>query len=91
LPRGSFEKRLWPKSLVKDPLSGTDLSLLGPEPAHQELTIRRERKRLSTSVKASSTDRWPLLIPAEFLMVDRDSKPMPLLEEKKHPVFYGKI
>src|SRR5262249_44372174 len=74
LPREAFQRRPWPKSVVQDPLSRTDLSLLRSEPAHQELTIRRERKRLATSVEASSTDQWPLLIP-EFLM-DLDRKLM---------------
>ena len=86
LPCAAFERRPWPKSLVKNPLSRTDLSLLHPEPAHQELTTRRERKRLSTSVKASSRDEWPLLIPIESLQTDLKS--MPLIDEK-HPEFCG--
>jgi hypothetical protein len=88
LPREAFERHPWPNSLVPDPLSRTDLSLLGPESAHWELPIRGGRKRLSTSVN-SNPDQWPLLIPEEFLMPD--CKPMQWLEEKKHPVFYGKI
>src|SRR5262249_12398673 len=30
LPREAFQRRPWPNSLVPDPLSRTDLSLLGP-------------------------------------------------------------
>jgi hypothetical protein len=89
LPRDAFLRRPWPTSLVQDPLSRTDLSLLGAEPAHQELTTGRERKRLSTSGKASSTDRWPPLIPEEFFLMD--PKQRSVFEEKKHPLFEGKI
>ena len=89
LPREAFLRHPWPRSLVQDPLSRTDLSLLGLEPAHQELTSRRERKRLSTSGKASSTEEWPLLIPEELFLMD--DKQRSVFEEKKHPLFEGKI
>ena len=90
LPRGSFEKRPWPKSLVRDPLSGTDLNLLRPQPAQQAFTTRRERKRaVTTFAPASSQDEWPMLIPLELLQGVRKS--MPLIEEKKHPQFAGTI
>ena len=90
LPRGSFERRPWPKSLIKDPLSGTDLSLLRPQAARQALTTRRERKRaVVISPQASSQDEWPILIPLELLQGDWTS--VPLIEQKKHPQFAGTI
>ena len=90
LPRGSFERRPWPKSLIKDPLSGTDLSLLRPQAARQALTTRRERKRaVVISPQASSQDEWPILIPLELLQ--GDWKSVPLIEQKKHPQFAGTI
>lgn len=88
LPRGSFEKRPWPKSLVKDPLSGTDLNLLRPQPARQAFTTRRERKRaVTTFAQTSSRDEWPMLIPLELLQ----GESMQLIEQKKHPQFAGAI
>jgi hypothetical protein len=89
LPREAFQRRLWPESLVQDPLSRTDLSLLRPEPARSELTTRRESKRLTISAKAADTDDWPLLMPKEFLLMDH--KQRLVFEEKKHPLFDGKL
>jgi hypothetical protein len=90
LPPGSFEKRQWPKSLVKDPLSGTDLSLLRPQPAPRAFTTRRERERaVITLTPASSQDEWPILIPLVLLQWARES--MPIIEQKKHPQFAGTI
>jgi hypothetical protein len=76
--------------LIKDPLSGTDLSLLRPQAARQALTTRRERKRAVTAfAPASSQDEWPILIPLELRQ--GDWKSVPLIEQKKHPQFAGTI
>jgi hypothetical protein len=89
LPRGSFEKRPWPKSLVKDPLSGTDLTLLRPQPPQPSMTPRERNRAVVISPQASSQDEWPILIPLELLQGDRKS--VPLIDQKKHPQFAGTI
>jgi hypothetical protein len=85
LPSGSFERQPWPKSLVKDPLSGTDLNLLRPQPP-QLLMTRRERNRaFAISPEASNRDEWPLLLPLEILQLD--IKSIELTEQKRYPEF----
>lgn len=89
LPSGSFEHHPWPKSLVEDPLSGTDLNLLRPQPP-QPLMNRRQRNRaVAISPEVSNRDEWPLLIPLELLQSDTSA--MKLMEQKRHPVFAGAI
>jgi hypothetical protein len=68
LPKNAFERDPWPQGEESD-LARTDLSLLRPEPAHDELMSRRERKRvLATST--NWTDEWPAPYPLEFFQMD---------------------
>ena len=72
LPRGAFERALWPHGSEDEPLARTDLDLLR-RPTIQDATrplTRRELMRRNAALKKSEREReeaWPDLIPAEIL------------------------
>src|SRR6516164_5057351 len=94
LPDGAFECNAWPKDCESE-LAATDLSLLRPEPAHDQFMTRRARKR--APAPRNWTDEWPSPLPLEWLQLVRtdfrsamaqagDERFMP---DKRHPEFCG--
>ena len=99
LPESAFECRPWPDGIDGEPLSRTDLSLLGLGIGQDAPITKRERKRaLANSARSNPSRRidWPRLIPEELLQLDFDTALARLREaehfggeEKRHPEFCG--
>lgn len=98
LPKGAFECRPWPKDRESEPLARTDLSLLRPEPAYDQLMTRRERKR-ALAASINWTDEWPTLCPLDYLQLVRTDYKSALAQagderfvpDKRHPEFCGEM
>ncbi len=95
LPRDAFERRPWPNGPERELLARTDLSLLRPEPAHDESMTRRERRRAAAN-SIQWSDEWPALYPLEFLHKDIRSALAELgaegfVPDKRHPEFCGEM
>lgn len=72
LPSGAFERRPWSTGPDVEPLSCTDLTLLGPPTScgatyKTSREIRRERAAYMKSLQTNQMDDWPDLIAAEML------------------------
>jgi hypothetical protein len=95
LPDGAFECRDWPKNCESE-LASTDLSLLRPEPIHDQSMTRRERKR-ALAASANRTDQWPAPIPLDLLILSRadfrtalaQAGDQRFVSDKRHPEFCG--
>lgn len=95
LPTGAFGRRPWPNGPERELHARTDLSLLRPEPAHDESMTRRERRRVAAN-SIQWTDEWPALYSLEFLHMDIRSQlaeaGLPgFVTEKRHPEFCGEM
>ncbi len=98
LPAGTFESRLWPNNRESEPLARTDLSLLRPDAAHDQLMTRRERKR-ALAASINWADEWPTLLPLDWLKLVRTDFKSAMAQagderfvpDKRHPEFCGDI
>jgi hypothetical protein len=96
LPTGTFDCRLWPNDWESEALASTDLSLLRPEPAYDQLMTRRERKRV-IAASINWTDEWPTLCPLDLLQLLRTDPTSAMAQagderfvpDKRHPEFCG--
>lgn len=95
LPMGAFERSPWPKGPERELLARADLSLLRSEPAHDEPTTRRERKRARMN-SINWTDEWPVPYSLEYLHMDIRSALAQagapgFVTDKRHPEFCGEM
>ncbi len=99
LPESAFECRPWPDGTDGEPLSRTDLRLLGLGTRQDAPITNRERKRaLANSARSKPIHDldWPTLPSVEWLQLDFKTRTMLLRkaghlggEESRHPEFCG--
>jgi hypothetical protein len=94
LPDGTFECRPWPKDCESE-LARADLSLLRPEPLHDQSMTRRQRKR-ALAASVNWTDEWPVPYPLAFFHMDirsvlAQAGAPGFVTDKRHPEFCGEM